>query len=242
MPLLTVESLSVSYGLVHALQAFSCEVDPGSLTLILGANGAGKTSALRAIAGLEPKVSGRVLLNGQDITKCPPYQLARSGVAVVPEGRRIFSPMTVQENLLMGGYKNRAERSSSALERVYELFPILKERKSAPGGALSGGEQQMLAFGRALMASPTLILMDEPSMGLAPVAVTEIMRAIEQMLAEGIAILLVEQNAAMALSLAATAIVLDRGRTSLRGATDDPGFTASLTNVFFGGSPGNGDG
>jgi branched-chain amino acid transport system ATP-binding protein len=217
--MLTVESLVVAYGAVEALHGVDLTVAAGEIVTLLGANGAGKTTTLRAISGLVAPRSGRVTLDGEPIARVPAHRLVRRGMSHVPEGRRIFTGLSVRENLELGAYtvSGRAE-VASRLERVLTLFPRLRERLAQAGGTLSGGEQQMLAIGRALMVKPRLLLLDEPSLGLAPLLVQEIFREIGRInREEGTAILLVEQNAAMALSIAARGYVLETGRVALSG-------------------------
>jgi branched-chain amino acid transport system ATP-binding protein len=208
--LLQVEGLRVAYGGIEALRGISFEVEEGSIVTLLGANGAGKTTTLRSISGLLRPRSGSILFDGEHIDGLAPHQMVRLGIGHVPEGRRIFPRMSVRENLLMGAYHRRDEVSGD-LERVYELFPVLRERASQDGGTLSGGEQQMLAIGRALMGHPRLLLLDEPSMGLAPMIVARIFEIIREINTQGTTVLLVEQNAAQALRLAAHGYVLETG-------------------------------
>ncbi|MDQ7903786.1 ABC transporter ATP-binding protein [Phytohabitans sp. ZYX-F-186] len=212
MPLLEISHVSVRYGAVTAVRDFSGTVGDGDVVVVLGANGAGKSSLLRSIVGLAPKAGGRVVFDGHDITRWRTNRISRAGIALVPEGRRIFSPLSVQDNLLIGGYA-RTGRTEKArlLGDIYDRFPVLAQRRHRQAGLLSGGEQQMLAFGRALMSSPKLMMMDEPSMGLAPVAVDRVMSTVQSISASGIAVLMVEQNAAMAQELATSAIVMERG-------------------------------
>jgi branched-chain amino acid transport system ATP-binding protein len=214
---LSLEGVVVGYGAVEALHGLSLEVKAGEIVTLIGANGAGKTTTLRTISGLLPPRAGRVVLDGVPLSGVPPHAIVRRGVAHVPEGRRIFTGLTVRENLEMGAYVVRDRRAAQArLERVFALFPRLRERVGQPGGTLSGGEQQMLAIGRALMAGPRLLLLDEPSLGLAPLLVQEIFREIARINREdGTTILLVEQNAHMALSLASRGYVLETGRIVL---------------------------
>lgn len=212
MALLEISNVTVRYGAVTAVDSFSGSVSDGDIMVVLGPNGAGKTSLLRSISGLVPKSDGRVVFQGQDITNRRANRISRAGIALVPEGRRIFSPMSVQDNLLMGAYARTSKSDRTALlADVYDRFPVLAERRTRPAGLLSGGEQQMLAFGRALMSSPKMMMMDEPSMGLAPVAVEIVMTTVQSIAASGIAVLMVEQNAAMARELATRAIVMERG-------------------------------
>ena len=220
--LLDVRDLNVYYGAIHALQGISFTVSEGEIVTLIGANGAGKSTTLCTISGLLRPRRGSIRFQGRDITMMPAEQIVRLGIIQVPEGRKIFAPLTVRENLEMGAYtrKNKAEIQQS-LERVFASFPRLKERINQLGGTLSGGEQQMLATGRGLMSGPTLLLLDEPSMGLSPILVEEIFKIIQEINAKGTSILLVEQNAHMALSIAHRAYVLETGRIVLEGTTTD---------------------
>jgi branched-chain amino acid transport system ATP-binding protein len=216
--LLEAKDLNVYYGAIHALQGVSFTVEEGEIVTLIGANGAGKSTTLKTISGLlRPRV-GDVLLRGESLKTMPAQDIVRRGVIHVPEGRKIFAPLTVQENLEMGAFsrKDKAEIRQN-LERVFKSFPRLKERLNQLGGTLSGGEQQMLAIGRGLMAQPKVLLLDEPSMGLAPILVEEIFSIIKEINAQGVAILLVEQNALMALSVANRGYVLETGRIVLEG-------------------------
>ncbi len=217
-PSLTVDDLHVSYGSIRALRGISLHVPGGSICALVGANGAGKTTTLNAICGLRTRTSGRVTLGGTDITKVPPHDLVPMGLVQVPEGRRVFSRLTIAENLAMGAFR-RTDRAALAgdLERVLTLFPRLKERLTQLAGTLSGGEQQMLAMGRAMMSKPRVLLMDEPSMGLAPMLVDMIFETIVAINQLGVTVLLVEQNAYMALEIAQTAYVLQSGEIVLAG-------------------------
>ncbi|MDI9520297.1 MAG: ABC transporter ATP-binding protein [Bacillota bacterium] len=211
--MLKVIELNLSYGAIHTLKDISFEVHEGEIVSLIGANGAGKSSILNAISCLVPFSSGDIVFLGNSIKKTPPHQLVNMGIAQVPEGRRVFSKMTVLENLEMGAFIRKDSAGiSSDLENVYHHFPRLKERRRQLAGTLSGGEQQMLAMGRALMSKPKLLMMDEPSMGLSPILVQEIFEIIKKVNKEGTTILLVEQNAQMALSLAQRAYVLETGR------------------------------
>jgi branched-chain amino acid transport system ATP-binding protein len=210
--LLELEDVHVHYGKVEALKGVSVSVAEGEIVTLIGANGAGKTTTLKTISGVRPVTSGRIRFDGQDITGRPACELVEQGVSQAPEGRGIFPGMSVFENLEMGAYARRNKDSATDLERVYELFPRLLERRAQPGGTLSGGEQQMLAIGRALMARPKLLLLDEPSMGLAPKLVAQIFSIITEINAQGTTILLVEQNATQALQRAHRAYVLEVGR------------------------------
>jgi len=220
--LLEVHDLNVYYGAIHALQGISFTVNEGEIVTLIGANGAGKTTTLSTISGLLRPRRGFVRFKGQDITMMPAEQIVRQGISQVPEGRKIFAPLTVQENLEMGAFtrtdKAEIERS---LQRVFASFPRLKERLHQLGGTLSGGEQQMLATGRGMMSRPNLILLDEPSMGLSPIMVEEIFKIIQEINSQGTSILLVEQNALMALSVAHRAYVLETGRITLEGTAKE---------------------
>ncbi len=221
MPLLEVKDLNVSYGAIRALHGVSFHVNEGEVVTLIGANGAGKSTTLRTISGLLPVTSGQVIYDGDDITGFEASRIVRQGVIHVPEGRRIFAPLTVRENLEMGAFtRTDKDEIEETMEHVFSFFPRLKERLEQAGGTLSGGEQQMLAVGRALMSKPRLLLMDEPSMGLAPILVEEIFNIISEISQEGVTILLVEQNASMALSVADRGYVLETGAIHLEGAAD----------------------
>ena len=218
MSLLRVESLEVRYGDARALDGVSLEVGEGEICVLVGANGAGKTSLIRAIAGIVPAASGRITFRGEDITGWPSHRIADLGIGQVAEGRQVFPTLTVEENLRMGGYLPRARRLiDPTLARMYELFPRLAERRRQAAGTLSGGEQQMLAIGRCLMAQPALIMFDEPSLGLAPTIVQEVFRTIRSLNQGGLTIVLVEQNVALSLKLAGHAYVLEQGQVALSG-------------------------
>jgi branched-chain amino acid transport system ATP-binding protein len=220
--LLEVNDLHVYYGAIHALQGVSFTVNEGEIVTRIGANGAGKSTILRTVSGLLQPRGGRIAYKGQDITGMPAEQIVRLGISQVPEGRRIFAPLTVLENLELGAYTRRDKAEMErTLQRVYASFPRLKERLKQLGGTLSGGEQQMLAMGRGLMSQPTLLLLDEPSMGLSPLLVEEIFRIIKEINAQGTSILLVEQNALMALSVAHRAYVLETGNIVLQGSAKE---------------------
>ena len=216
--MLEIKDLHVFYGAIHALKGISLTVQDGELVSMIGANGAGKTTTLHAISGLLPAASGSVLLDGKDLQKVPANTIIRLGMSHVPEGRHVFASMTVEENLRMGAYILRdSKKIAENLERVYGHFPRLKERRRQLAGTLSGGEQQMLATGRALMTDPRIVLMDEPSMGLSPLLVKEIFSIIQQLHESGTTILLVEQNAKMALAVSDRAYVLETGTISMEG-------------------------
>ncbi|MCU0500822.1 MAG: ABC transporter ATP-binding protein [Anaerolineae bacterium] len=216
--LLEVKDLNVYYGAIHALQGISFDLEEGEIVTLIGANGAGKSTTLKTISGLLRPRTGTVRLRGEDLTSMPAQNIVKRGMVHVPEGRKIFAPLTVQENLEMGAYtrKDKAEIEGN-MARAFKSFPRLKERMNQLGGTLSGGEQQMLAIGRGLMAQPKVLLLDEPSMGLAPILVEEIFAIIKAINAEGVSVLLVEQNALMALSIAHRGYVLETGTIMLSG-------------------------
>ena len=218
--MLEVKDLKVSYGAVQALDGVSLTVSDGEIVSLIGANGAGKTTALRTITGLEKAAAGSIVFDGHDLRKTAPSRIIGLKLAHVPEGRHIFPEMTVEENLEMGAYADPAGREET-MQTVYARFPRLKERRRQLAGTLSGGEQQMLAVGRALMAKPRMILMDEPSMGLSPLLVQEIFDIIQEVNKQGITILLVEQNARMALSISDRAYVLETGHITIQGKAGD---------------------
>lgn len=231
--LLEVNDLHVFYGRIEALKGISFTVNQGEIVTLIGANGAGKTTTMRTVSGVRSVAQGSILFEGQDITKMPPHERVKLGICQAPEGRGIFPGMTVRENLEMGTYVrggNAAEKASD-LEHVFTLFPRLKERITQFGGTLSGGEQQMLAIGRALMSRPRLLLLDEPSMGLAPMLIAQIFQIIKQINSEGISVLLVEQNATQALRTAQRGYVLETGHVVKEGSgqllLDDPAVRAA---------------
>jgi branched-chain amino acid transport system ATP-binding protein len=218
--LLSVESLDVRYGAIHALRGVSFDVNAGEIVSLIGSNGAGKSTLLRAISGLVRPSSGRVRLRGVDVTRSAPEAIVALGCSHVPEGRRIFANLTVLENLQMGAWPRR-QSESQGLERVLALFPRMRERLTQAGGTLSGGEQQMLAIGRALMAAPAVLLLDEPSLGLAPLLVRQIFEIVREINAQGTTVVLVEQNAHQALRLAGRAYVLETGALAIQGVAAD---------------------
>ncbi len=216
MSQLTVESLDVYYGAVHALKGVSLRVEAGEIVTLIGANGAGKTTLLRTISGLIPARSGRVVFEGKDITKVPPHEIVALGISQSPEGRMVFANLSVEDNLELGAYRRKDKAGiRTDREAVFHLFPRLLERRKQLSGTLSGGEQQMLAIGRALMSRPRLLLLDEPSLGIAPILVRDIFKNIVEINRRGVTVLLVEQNAHMALSTAQRGYVLETGRVVL---------------------------
>jgi branched-chain amino acid transport system ATP-binding protein len=223
MALLEIENLHSYYGHVHALKGISLEVEEGEIVTLIGANGAGKTTTLRTVSGLLPPREGRVVFDGQELNGVPAHQIVNMGISQAPEGRKVFTTLTVQENLNMGAYSLGGDKAAieENRRRVFELFPRLEERKSQIGGTLSGGEQQMLSIGRALMARPKLLMLDEPSLGLAPMLVKAIFETIQEINQGGVTILLVEQNARAALRLADKGYVLETGRTILSGSAEE---------------------
>ncbi len=222
MAMLEVKNLEVNYGMIRALKGISFEINKGEIIALIGSNGAGKTTTLSTISGLLRPKNGTIIFNGKDITKVPCHKIVSMGMASVPEGRRVFSELTVLQNLQMGAYtRSDKDEIAQSLEKVYGRFPRLEERKNQLAGTLSGGEQQMLAMGRALMSKPEIVLMDEPSMGLSPLLVKEIFSIIKSLHEAGTTILLVEQNAKMALSIADRAYVLETGSISMSGNAKD---------------------
>lgn len=235
MAMLTIKDLQVSYGVINAVKGVSFEVQKGEIIALIGANGAGKTTILHTITGLVPAKSGSVDFEGAELTKTPPHKIVSMGMAHVPEGRRIFQELTVLENLKMGAYTRKDKKEiSDTLEMVYKRFPRLEERKSQIAGTLSGGEQQMLAMGRALMSHPQIILMDEPSMGLSPLYVSEIFDIIREVNEGGTTVLLVEQNAKKALSIANRAYVLETGNIVLSGDAKELMNNDSVKKAYLG--------
>jgi len=232
---LQVDNLNVYYGAIHALQGISFNVDQGEIVTLIGANGAGKSTTLRTLSGLLRSRTGSITFKGEDLSTMPAEKIVEAGISHVPEGRKIFAPLSVRENLMMGAY-SRSDQSEiqQTLERVYKSFPRLKERAGQYGGTLSGGEQQMLATARGLMSKPTLMLLDEPSMGLSPILVEEIFRIIVEINKQGTSILLVEQNAQMALSVAHRAYVLETGRIVLSGKATDIADNPQVKTAYLG--------
>ncbi|WP_145145656.1 ABC transporter ATP-binding protein [Roseomonas gilardii] len=236
MSSLAVEDLHVSYGSIRALRGVSLRVGSGQICALVGANGAGKTTALNAICGLRPRIAGRVLLDGRDISGVPAHDRVTLGLVQIPEGRRIFGRLTVAENLAMGAFRRRGLKAELRrdLEEVLVLFPRLRERLRQVSGTMSGGEQQMLAMGRAMMARPAVLLMDEPSMGLAPMLVDQIFATVQAINRLGVTVLLVEQNAVMALEIAQTAYVLQSGEVVLSGTGAELMGSAAVQEAYLG--------
>lgn len=233
--LLSVKEINVYYGAIHAVKGVSLEVEEGEIVTLIGANGAGKSTVLNTISGLLRAKSGAVEFMGEPIGSVAPNKIVQRGLVQCPEGRRIFQQMTVEENLEMGAYTKSAKDTPEQMERVFELFPRLKERSKQIGGTLSGGEQQMLAMGRAMMSQPKLLMLDEPSMGLAPILVEQIFEIIESLHKAGTTILLVEQNAQMALQIASRAYVLESGRIAVSGTGKDLIESDSIKKAYLGG-------
>ena len=235
MAMLEVRDLQVYYGMIHAIKGISFDVNQGEVIALIGANGAGKTTTLHTITGLLAPKSGSVLFEGKDITKVPAHKIVSMGMAHVPEGRRVFAELSVYENLKMGAYTRKDKKEiEESLANVYKRFPRLEERKNQMAGTLSGGEQQMLAMGRALMSKPRIILMDEPSMGLSPIFVDEIFKIIQQVSAAGTTVLLVEQNAKKALAIADRAYVLETGKIALSGDAKELMNNESIKKAYLG--------
>jgi branched-chain amino acid transport system ATP-binding protein len=233
--LLEVKGLTVKYGIAEAVKEISVDVKEGSVVSIVGANGAGKTTILRTISGLKQPASGEIWFQGERIDAVPPHQIVKMGVAHIPEGRIVFAPMTVLDNLKMGAYLRRDDDVAKDLDSTYQYFPILKKRSRQLAGSLSGGEQQMLAIARALMAKPKLLTMDEPSMGLSPKLVGEVGKIIKDINASGVSIILVEQNARLAFKLSDKAYVLETGRITLGGAASDLAEDERVKKAYLGG-------
>ena len=234
--MLKIDNIHVYYGAIHALKGVSLEVHKGEIVTLIGANGAGKSTTLRTVSGLLAPKSGAIHFLGENIAGTPAHEIVRRGISQVPEGRRIFAEMSVQENLEMGAFTRKDKAGVvEDFELVYKRFPRLKERRKQQAGTLSGGEQQMLAMGRALMSRPQLLLLDEPSMGLAPLLIREIFSIIEDINREGTTVLLVEQNANMALSIAHRAYVMETGRITLQGAAKELAASEDVRKAYLGG-------
>ncbi|MDO4198451.1 MAG: ABC transporter ATP-binding protein [Erysipelotrichaceae bacterium] len=234
--MLKVENLVVRYGMIEAIKGISFEVNDGEIVTLIGANGAGKTTTMHTISGLLKPASGSITLDDKDLVKTPAHEIVSMGLAQVPERRRVFAQMTVEENLELGAYTRKdKEKIAEDFKMVYELFPRLEERKKQPAGTLSGGEQQMLATARALMANPKIVLMDEPSMGLSPLLVKEIFSIIKDINSRGVTVLLVEQNAKMALEIADRAYVLENGKIVLEGTGEELMNSDDIKKAYLGG-------
>ena len=234
--MLRVEDINVYYGAIHAIKGISLEVNDGEIVALIGSNGAGKSTTLRTISGLMKPKTGRIMYDGEDITGVPAHKIVGKGLCQVPEGRHVFANMTVMENLELGAYlRTDKEGIAKDMEMVFEKFPRLLERKNQLSGTLSGGEQQMLAMARALMSRPKLLLLDEPSMGLAPLLIKEIFNIIKEINASGTTVLLVEQNANMALSIADKAYVLETGRITLSGTAAELASSEEVRKAYLGG-------
>lgn len=234
--MLKIENLHIKYGAIHAVKGIDIEVNEGEIVTLIGANGAGKTSILKALSGLVKPSEGTITYDGKVLNKKSAQNIMKAGISHVPEGRRIFADMTVLENLELGVYQRKdKEGIKKDLEAVYERFPILKDRSKQAAGTLSGGEQQMLAMGRALMANPKILLLDEPSMGLAPILVKEIFSIIKDINAKGTTILLVEQNARMALSVATRAYVMETGKIVMSGTGQELADSEEIQKAYLGG-------
>jgi len=235
MAMLEVKDLEVYYGVIQAIKGISFHVDEGEVIALIGANGAGKTTTLQTITGMLNAKAGSILFEGEELTKIPGHKIVSMGMAHVPEGRRVFAQLSVLENLKLGAYTRKdKDEIEESLQRVYKSFPRLEERKNQLAGTLSGGEQQMLAMGRALMSKPRIILMDEPSMGLSPIFVEEIFNIIKEVSASGTTVLLVEQNAKKALSIADRAYVLETGKVVLEGKASDLMENESIKKAYLG--------
>ncbi len=233
-PLLEIRDLHAHYGNIHALKGITFDVEEGEIVTLIGSNGAGKTTTLRTISGTLRARQGSVRLDGRDIGSLPAHEIVQLGVAHAPEGRRVFSRMSVYENLQMGAFSRKGEPIEGDLERVFELFPRLRERRGQKAGTLSGGEQQMLAIGRAMMARPKILLLDEPSMGLSPILTEQIFRIIGDINAQGTTVLLVEQNALMALNLAHRGYVLQTGRIILADTAQNLATNEQVRQAYLG--------
>lgn len=234
--MLEIKDLNVYFGVIHALKGISLRVDQGEIVTLIGANGAGKTTTLRTASGLKKPTTGEILLEGKNITNASPQERVKMGISQVPEGRRIFPTMTVLENLELGAFLRRDKQGiSEDIQMVYERFPILSDRKKQLAGTLSGGEQQMLAMGRALMSRPRILFLDEPSMGLAPLFVEEIFRIIKDINTNGTTILLIEQNANMALKIADRAYVMETGSIVLSGTGKELSQSEEIRKAYLGG-------
>ena len=234
--MLRVEGLKVNYGMIEAVKGIDFEVHDSEIVALIGANGAGKTTTMHTISGLLKASAGSISLDGKEVSKLPAHKIVELGIVQCPEGRRIFAQQTIDENLSLGAYVRKDKKEIEAdMEKVFELFPILKERRKQPAGTLSGGEQLMLAMARALMAKPKIMLLDEPSMGLSPLLVKEIFYIIKDINRQGVTVLLVEQNAKMALGIANRAYVLESGKISLSGTGEELLNSDSVKKAYLGG-------
>lgn len=236
--MLKIEGLVTSYGNIKALKGIDLEVPAGSIVSLIGANGAGKTTALKSLAGLLKAEAGRIIYKGREIQGLPPHKIVSLGISLVPEGRSILSKMTILENLEMGAYQRKDSQVEADLHSVFARFPVLEERKNQLGGTLSGGQQQMLAIGRAMMAKPELLLLDEPSMGLAPMVVADIFKVIREINQEGATVLLVEQNVRQALKIANYAYVLETGKIVYHGTAEEVAANPRVKDAYLGGRKG----
>jgi branched-chain amino acid transport system ATP-binding protein len=233
--MLRIENLHTYYGYIHALKGISLEVARGEIVALIGSNGAGKTTTLGSVAGLVPSSEGKIFFENEDVTNIAPHSLVRKGVSLAPEGREVFPALTVEDNLRLGAYiRNNKSGIAESFERVYTLFPRLKERTTQQAGTLSGGEQQMLAIGRALMSDPKLLLLDEPSLGLAPTLVVMIFELITEINKQGVTILLIEQNANMALKVANRAYVLEIGSIAMQGSAKELAGDSRVKEAYLG--------
>ncbi len=236
MALLEVKNLEVFYGVIQAIKGISFEVNKGEIVTLIGANGAGKTTTMQSIMGLIHARSGQIIYNGQEITSLPAHKIVHLGMTQVPEGRRVFSELTVYENLMMGAYTKKDKAQIKAnLDEIYEMFPRLLERKNQVAGTLSGGEQQMLAMGRAMMSNPDLLMLDEPSMGLSPLLVDQVFEIIKRFHQKGTTILLVEQNANKSLAISDRAYVLENGKIVLSGKGEELLASEEIRKAYLGG-------
>ncbi len=234
IPLLEVQNLESAYGRIKALKGLDFHIQAGETIAFVGANGAGKTTLLRTLSGVQPMSQGQILFKGQNISKLRADLRMRAGICQSPEGRQVFAPMTIEDNLRLGAYTQPASGVADGLEKIYQLFPVLKEKRHLLAGLLSGGQQQMLAIGRALMGNPTLLLLDEPSMGLAPLLVAEIFEVLKILKTQNMSIVLAEQNALAALELADRAYVLETGRICLEGSGEDLIHNEQVRSAYLG--------
>ncbi|GAA4725962.1 ABC transporter ATP-binding protein [Nocardioides endophyticus] len=232
--MLEINDLHVSYGHVEAVAGVDLSVRPGTVSLVLGPNGAGKSTTLNAVAGMVRPTSGSVRIDGADLTGLPAHRVVARGIALVPEGRRVFAPLSIEENLRLGGHTTKASRAREISDRVYEMFPVLHDRRRSAAGLLSGGEQQMLAFGRGLMSDPAYVLLDEPSMGLAPAMVDVVIEKVAVMAEAGIGVLMVEQNTEAGLEIASEVTVMSRGSVVFRGPSERVRSDPSVLRAFLG--------